>query len=130
MKAKSAKRYVATAACVAGVVLAGAGCESDSSSGGPAPEGSGLTGKWHVRSSQWRRTLLVTQSKAAVEGTVVEPSGDTEALTGHVDGDGVVLMSGDVTGTGTASGDTMQGTYVRANGNSGSWTATRAAPEG
>lgn len=98
------------------------GCEdSDNSSGG---DGSAVAGDWRVRGGGFSSTMHVDASGNSLSGSVVF-DGDSDALTGTVEGNSVTMRSHSTSGTGTLEGDTMTGTYVRDNGDSGTWRATR-----
>ena len=51
--------------------------------------------------------------------------GDSDTLTGTVDGNTVSMRSHSTSGTGTLEGDTMSGTFRQDSGYSGTWSATR-----
>jgi len=117
------RRYVAVSvvAAVAAIIV---GCEDSDSSPTGAGTGTGVAGDWQARGGGFTSTMHVDVSGNSVSGTVVF-DGDSSPLTGRVDGNRVTLRSFETSGTGTLDGNTMTGSYVRDNGDRGSWTATR-----
>ncbi|MBM4143239.1 MAG: hypothetical protein FJ225_06570 [Lentisphaerae bacterium] len=120
-------RCLAAAAGVAALALLCTACEREETepdAAQPAPT-VGVSGRWSVRAEAWRRTMDLVQDGAGVSGTVIAPNGDTQSVRGTLNAARIALRSGDVTGSGTVAGATMQGTYERDNGDSGSWRAWR-----
>ncbi len=111
--------------CVVAVTLVIMGCDdSDSSSGGGTGTGTGVEGDWQARGGGFSSTMHIDASGNSLSGVVVF-DGNSDPLTGTVEGNTVTMRSHNTSGTGTIEGDSMSGTYRQDNGNGGSWSATR-----
>jgi len=122
------RRYMSAilAGCAVAVAIALVACEDKGSEEEAAPQNTGLGGRWYVRGGNWDRRMDLTQDGDSVNGIVTnERNGDTQTVRGTISGTGITLYSGDVTGTGAISGQSMRGDYSRPNGDTGKWRAWR-----